>query len=321
MLIFLFAIAAAPLPTRGDQHDWALADVRALVWAGDNTAVIAGTATGGVVLWNAQSGREIRRWKADKGLVALSLRGDVLVTGSERGRIQLWEWKTGKQLRTFNTANQLRSLCLHPDGKSLAFITATRAIRWNLLDGKEIERLIEFNESTLSQCVSHSPDGRHILVTGESNSLGGWRGAWYSRWAFSDGNTPCDGGGNAAQNPDPVWYTRRLGHCIAWMPDSQHAYFPGVDCIYGYSRDGTSGPASYRGYPAGMAYTPDGKHLIYADISGIVRRLDGRSLTEMASMDGLGPIEHFALSPDGKRFVVANERKVMLRVLPKESPR
>jgi WD40 repeat protein len=321
MLLIVLLLTQAPLPIKGDYHDWTLGDVHALAWASDSSAVIAGTASGEIVVWNARTGRVMARWKADKGLVALSLRGEVLVSGSERGQVQLWLWRTGKPVRAFRTVAPLRSLCLHPDGKSLATASEGLASRWDVLQGKEMATYTDFATNGPACCVAHAPDGKQLLISGEYRKAGGWQGAWCVRWTLDPEDEPLGGGGGATKNPPPIWNTRRLGHCIAWSPDSQYAYYPGADTLYRSTHQGGSGAATCRGYPVGLSYSPDGKSLYYADFAGIVRKLDGRTLQEQAKTDDLGPITHFALSPDGKTYVVANKRKVMLRLVPKESPR
>jgi WD40 repeat protein len=242
----------------------------------------------------------------------------VLVTGSERGRIQLWEWKTGKQLRAFNTANQLRSLCLHPDGKSLATITESSITRWDVYSGSEIDSNPALDDNRKARCVAHSPDGKLLLVTGEIRSSV-QLGAVYSLWDL-EGRDTRSGGGMSQYDPKPIWTKRSFGHRIAWHPNSEKACSPSVDTLL-VSGKGSSTRYSYSCALVGLAYSPDGSRLFLAGAEGVLSVLDSVRSVEVLRIDKLGPIEHFALSPDGKRFVVANERKVMLRVLPKESPR
>ena len=322
MLTFLLALACAPLPTKGDRHDWALADVRAIAWAGDNSAVVAGTASGEIVIWNARSGRELVRWKSDKGLVALSLRGDTLVSGSERGRIEVWHWRTGKLVKAFPTAENLRSLCLHPDGKSVATASDVHAARWDTATGKEIQSIAYDNLNQTGRCISHSPDGELLLLSTGSRTLPD--GKRFDSWSMM---TDLEGKGrnlSLGTSCDVHVVVDRVGLPSVrteWDPDNRSwVHDTGGGLLHVQDRAITCREI-HGSNVVGFAHSSHHKLWVAARANGQIEVASRKNWTVWHPVTNLGPVEHFVLSPDGKRFAVANERRVMLRSLPKEPAR
>ncbi|MFQ3593716.1 MAG: WD40 repeat domain-containing protein [Gemmataceae bacterium] len=166
----------ASLPDNPDLSRLPLAEICAVAWRADGSALIAGPESSEVVVWNPQTGRDQARYcKAVKPLAPLSLHGQVLASDSEMDYVQLWHVRTGKPLRTFSTLQKLRSLCLQPDGQSLAGSTGEGILGWNAQTSKPIG--IFPRENSVAWCVAHSPICKQLFLTGEvggSGELGTW---------------------------------------------------------------------------------------------------------------------------------------------------
>lgn len=83
--------------------------------------VVTGSGTGMVVLWNAQTGQEIRRYLGNPGNVidlVVSHDGKYLFTGDQDGAARLFDVATGEMLRVVNSGF-LNTVAISPDEKYL----------------------------------------------------------------------------------------------------------------------------------------------------------------------------------------------------------
>ncbi len=115
----------------------------------------------GIVLYDAATGKEIRRLANGAYCVAFSPDGKSLAGGYPD--ITLWEVATGKELRTFSVPDgSVRWLVFAPDGKSLAWSSGNRVLhRLDLSTGKE-SPLFEAPPSAPS--TFFTPDGRGLIT-------------------------------------------------------------------------------------------------------------------------------------------------------------
>ncbi len=135
-------------------------------------------ATGGnddTVLWEAATGREIRRFGFSATSIVFSpdgqfiLAGRVLSTGKEEATARdhiasLWNLSTGREVRRFaGHSKYIRSVAFSPGGRFTLTGSDDQTVRlWDTSTGEEVKRFLGNTGSVTS--VAFSQDGSHILA-------------------------------------------------------------------------------------------------------------------------------------------------------------
>jgi WD40 repeat protein/serine/threonine protein kinase len=70
--------------------------------------------------------------------VAISPQGDKYATGGRDGQVIIWDAATNKELRRFTSPSRISALQFTPDGQSLATVNSGSIIRWGIGPGKLI---------------------------------------------------------------------------------------------------------------------------------------------------------------------------------------
>jgi WD40 repeat protein len=151
-------------------------------YIGDGKQVITAAQDGIIRVWDAETGKEMRRFSkqrpADvpvappapnpKGAAAarillaprvsnvftcatLTPDGKGLATGAQDGTITLWEIETGKEIRSWkqNPANGIFALVFAPDGKTLVAKSYNQwLVQFNTEDGKELRKFTFGSKNT-----------------------------------------------------------------------------------------------------------------------------------------------------------------------------
>jgi WD40 repeat protein len=136
------------------------------VFSTDGTRLATLSVRGGVVLWEARSGRElVNLTRLDHRIFALAFTADggTLLAGGT-GVIHRVQAANGAGLGTLD-GHEVAVACLRlsPDGRILASSGADRAVRlWSTEDWSEIRR-IDLEAGGILQ-VAFSPDGRRLAV-------------------------------------------------------------------------------------------------------------------------------------------------------------
>ena len=158
----------------------------------DGDTVLTGLFDGDVVLWDAVSGDEIRRFGGHTDVVtrvAFSPDGTSLLSGSLDRTLRLWDVESGDTQRAIDSPGAILNLAFSSDGRlavsSSADETAAdtaddavdRTIRvWDLGTGEELQRFMP--NSGFVRAVDFSPDGRYVASGTWNSGEGGVVQLW-----------------------------------------------------------------------------------------------------------------------------------------------
>ncbi len=129
---------------------------------------------GDVVLWDVETGQEIRRFvghPAGVTTVAFSPDGQTAVSTGLQGAIILWDVATGQEIRRFRgheadgPDGMAFTVDLSPDGRRLLTgFNRGKVVLWDVATGQEIRQLV--GHIAVPDGVLFSPDGQHAFSAG-----------------------------------------------------------------------------------------------------------------------------------------------------------
>jgi WD40 repeat protein len=260
---------------------------------------------GQVILWEADSGREVKRLPGPKGraiYLYFSPDGRTLAVGREEPRVTLWDWQAGKQrelalpLRAGATGQYAIDSSTHaafsPDGKWL--IAGANSMEplgvFDLATGREVHRLACH---ALTSAVS--PDSKTLAVSSWRNDKGE-REAVLRLFDLKSGKPLKQ---YPRGNNDSYF-------SLAFSPDGKALAcgFSDQSCLL----DLTTGRILRRftARPIVMAFTPDGKTLL-ASAHSHLRAWDPATGKELHdSPEGFDYTVALAATPDSRLLATAN---------------
>lgn len=302
---------------------------------------------GGIRLWDATTGKELRRLAGHEGVIrflTFSADGRCLMSAGDDGRARLWDPATGKEMGSFGGPGTLRCAGLSADGKTIA-VGEREIIR--LIDVKsknEVRRITLPTEASVYN-LAFSADGKTLagtrnqknettvvclwdVATGSElhNFPGEWAGPNFREWA---GPSPFSPDGKllvtvASHLPIRIRDVK-TGKVVRTIADTSNPAFSVTfsqdgKVLLGIRYDGAVlwdaqtgkelrrfGRDEMESYDAGVL-SPDGKTLALCDVRA-VRLFDVATGKEL-----LGPPAHgnevvaVAFSPDGKTALTAGDR-------------
>lgn len=270
--------------------------IQSVAFSPDGRQALRGGSAGWLCLWEAASGRIIRRWPADEQAmrpvwrVAISPDGRMALSAGEDGAVRLWDLADGRQIRRLGEhGGTARSVAFSADGRQvISGGLDGRIYVWDAVSGRQARRLVGLPPI---RCVAFSTDGRHALAGDEAGQVGvfpvsGWRGLFYCR----------------ERHAGPVYD-------IAPAPDGRRALSAGADgAVRLWDIERRRELRRFEGHSGGVqsvVFTPDGRRALSAGDDNTVRLWDvesGRELRRYAEPEPAPLAQLFGVScsPDGR---------------------
>lgn len=232
--------------------------------------------------------------------VAFGPDGSWLVSASGHGQLVVWDVAARQRQATYRCGLSLMSMSLSPDGKLLA--VATRfPNQVTILDRATGATRAEWKPSQKVETVTFSPDGQHILVTGE-NGL-----AVLVHWTSGEIVAECHE--HIGSVPAASHHPRR--RMIATGDDTGTVHLWGMDRFPLQSIKAHDAPVSC------TAFSPDGQYLATgvrnrerANVPAVIRIWNvatGELVRELRGHDQ--SVWCIAWHPSGKRIASGSEDK------------
>jgi dipeptidyl aminopeptidase/acylaminoacyl peptidase len=292
--------AAAPVTRARFRHG---ALIATLAFSPDGTTLAAASWDRSVLLWDAATGREVRRCQGHTLAVAAAAfapDGRTLVSGGDDGTVRLWDVATGREVRRLTGhQDEVTAVAFAPDGRTVASGDRKGHVRlWDVATGRLLRQFEDGGPRITA--LAFTPDGRTLAA-----------------------------GGCAGAFPDTVWLwdpaagkvLRRFGregrgtNALAFSPDGRtlataqndgHVYL--WEAATGQQRLCLDG---HQGYAKVVVFAPDGRTVASA-ASGkrdrAVRLWELATGAQRLQLDALPEfVTALAFAPDGRTLATGGE--------------
>jgi WD40 repeat protein len=306
--------------------------------SGDGRFVVTGSNDSTALLWEAATGREIRRFNGHSAhvySVAINGNGKYVVTSSIDGAVILWEAETGRKIRSFDGRSLTgSSAVISNDGKYVLLGSVEGpAFLWDVMNQEAPRELRGFSGIP----TSISDDGRLGLIADKSKTfrlvdvqagkeLRQYRsrsGEFVPAVMSSDGTTVVTIG--QSESEALLWDVGSGRQIQKFRFDQKDSYEIGSLAISNnrkyvvaasYNRmqvwEAVSGHTlrKFDGDPVlglKLGISSDGKSIVVGGASNLTRLFDVESGREAQRFDGYSEeVSHLAVSGDGRYLVTGN---------------
>jgi len=289
--------------------------VQCVAFSPDGKSILSGTNDGILQIRNSTTGvlnnHNCFNAHTDRiASVAFSPDGKSIVSGSCDAILKIWNSATGALLQTLNGHNDgITCVAFSPDGKSIVSGSSDTTLKiWNSETGALLQTLSGHNWSIT--CVAFSPDGKSIVSGSGDTTLKIWNSETGDLLQTLSGHN---------------WSIT----CVAFSPDGKSIVSGSGDTTLGGSGDTTlkiwnsetgallqtlrthmlcNDPLlNYMSLLIFLAFSPDGKNIIFAIGTGIIGIWDSKTGTfsQILVEENQCSFQSVALSPDGKRIISA----------------
>jgi RNA polymerase sigma factor (sigma-70 family) len=276
-----------------------------LAFSRDGKLLASGNWRMSVRLWEAASGKEVRRIPGPHYLIAFAEGGKVVVTrrGRDEYNLHLWDVATGKELRTIPIAEFRQYTELSPDGKVLvtAAYKGTAVYVHDPANGAETHKI----EAKGVVGLALSPDGRIVAALEQDNLEK--KDTAVRLWDTATGKELCKiEAPFAVQDGDiaPLVFSPH-GKTLAGAPADKVIHL--WDVATGKDLRSLKGHGGdHGGHVQALAFSPDGKVLASGGMDRTVRLWEVTTGKELHRMTGHKSwVPTLAFAPDGRTVASA----------------
>jgi len=281
-------------------------DVKAAAFSTDGRLVLTGSDDRSARLWEAATGRELRRfYSPDRPIGAVAITNDsrFVLTDGYPDKPYLWDAATGKELNSFQGSyGPVAEVSLSYDARYLLSGGGRTAVLWDTVTGKEVWRFETVPGLVVSTAISG--DGRYAL-SGGGRKVSLWNTANGQRlWQFVSGVESFES--------------------VAISPDGR------VAVAGGYIQDATGhglGEAVLLDMQSGrvlrrltghkftvnsVAFSNDGKWIVTGSDDWTARLWDETTGRELKQFDEGSYVDSVALSSDGRFLLTATYKRATM---------
>lgn len=272
------------------------ARIESVAFSPDGRLAVSGGWDRGVVLWDVETGREVRRFSGHSdsvSSVAFSPDGTHVLSGSWDRTLRLWDVNTGREVQQFG--GYARGLAVSPNGGRV--LLGNSADSLSLLDLKTGSETRRFSPNSGAGAIAFSRDGKLALTAGWDGSLKLWNAERGLPVRLFDGHS-----GKVTS--------------VAFSADGLFALSGGMDKAIRLW-DVTTGREvrRFEGHAKGVtsvAFSPDGALAFSGGMDGAVRAWDVRQGNERKLFKGYTEaITSIAVSPNGGYILAGSADSTM----------